>query len=388
VPTILGASQSCDYLHDYLHIGWANNPIEVLKLQLFLKDLEGYNNVNINGVFDQPTFDAVSQFQVQFQPDVLTPWGYSQGESTGYVYILTKKKINEIFCQKAYPLNAQQEQEIAQFRTFLEGLKSNNISVPGLTAVSTAGGNGLASASGSASAATSTATAGNILGISNQGNRTASGFLSDENLSNIAAAAFAGPQGWTESLQSVVVFFLILIIIYALSQMIVGNQNKNKPAGQVLSASAVRTRKALMFVVGLVAALILCLAFHYYIIILPILLLIIVAAATLLWFAIESKRETSPVTTATTVITSTAAKQGSPVKANPAQIPATAGQAKPKPEAPKTEPIVSAQPATKTEPIVSAQPTTKTEPIEPVPPLVTEAQLPEKDTVVEILNDK
>ena len=386
VPTILGASQSCDYLHDYLHIGWANDPIEVLKLQLFLKDLEGYSNVNINGVFDQPTFDAVSQFQVQFQPDVLTPWGYQQGESTGYVYILTKKKINEIFCQKAYPLNAQQEQEINQFRTFLEGLKSNNISVPGLTTVTTAGGNSLASAS--ASASSSTTTAGNILGISNQGNRTGSGFLSAENLSNIAAAAFAGPQGWTESLQSVVVFFLILLIIYALSQLIVSNQNKNKPEGQALTASAIRTRKAVLFVVGLVVALILCLAFHYYVIILPVLLLIIVAASTLLWFSIESKREASPVSTVATTATTASVKSGSQVKANPVQISSTTEQAKPKPPVTKTEPIVPAQPTVKTEPITPAQSTTKTEPIEQVPPIVSGDHLPEKDTVVEILNDK
>jgi hypothetical protein len=364
VPTVLGASLSCDYLHDYLHIGWQNDPVEMLKLQLFLKDLEGFNNLQINGVFDQPTFDAVSQFQVQFQPDILTPWGYAQGESTGYVYILTKKKINEIFCQHAYPLNAQQEQEIAQFRALLEGLRSNNISIPGLTTTN------MGTSNNSLTGTTTPTTVGSILGLSNQNtNQNTTGnsrFLSSENLSNIAAVAFAGPKGWTESIQSIVIFFLILLIIYAIANAIVNNQNKNKPASQVLSVTAVRIRTALYFVAGLILALILCLAFHYYVIILPLLLLVIVASATLLWFSLESRAKNNIVTTTTTSTTSTTTKSKPFVTTFPTQAPVKQGQ-------------ISTQTTSKV---------TKTEPIESVPPTITEAHLPEKDTVVEIVNEK
>jgi hypothetical protein len=108
----------CSYLKDYLRLGAQNDPAEVNKLQYFLKTFEGFNNLAITGVFDQSTFDAVSAFQQKYKTDVLDPWGYN--EPTGYVYITTKKKVNEIYCKTAFPLTLQQLSEIDAFRTLLE----------------------------------------------------------------------------------------------------------------------------------------------------------------------------------------------------------------------------------------------------------------------------
>ena len=102
---VLGAETSdleCFYLHDYMRIDFQNDPIQVMRLQAFLKSFEGYDYVTVNGVFDQATFDAVS-FQMKYKDDILTPWGHTA--PTGYVYILTLKKINELYCQHTFPIN-------------------------------------------------------------------------------------------------------------------------------------------------------------------------------------------------------------------------------------------------------------------------------------------
>jgi hypothetical protein len=116
---VLGISTTeCFYLRDYLKRDFNNDSLEVLKLQAFLKNFEGHNNLSFTGVFDQATYDAVSIFQMKYFKDVLEPWGYTN--PTGYVYILTKKKINEIYCQRPFPLNQDQINEINAFRSFLE----------------------------------------------------------------------------------------------------------------------------------------------------------------------------------------------------------------------------------------------------------------------------
>jgi hypothetical protein len=104
----------CNYLSEYLRIDQNNNPAEVKKLQIFLRDYEGFLNLRITGVFDKATFNAVSAFQVKYKDDILTPWG--AGLSTGYVYITTKKKVNEIYCQFEIPLTEGQIKEINKFK--------------------------------------------------------------------------------------------------------------------------------------------------------------------------------------------------------------------------------------------------------------------------------
>ncbi len=109
---ILGAT-SCSYLRDYLKIDWTNDRLEVLKLQSFLNVFEG-ENLQLTGVYDQATFDAVVRFQTKYSKDILEPWG--ERVTTGFVYILTKKKVNEIYCNTIIPLSQSDANEIDSFR--------------------------------------------------------------------------------------------------------------------------------------------------------------------------------------------------------------------------------------------------------------------------------
>ena len=102
----------CNYLLEYIKLGADNNPVEVEKLERFLNEFEG-ENLAVNGIYEQIDFDAVSRFQEKYLADVLSPW--SHNKATGYVYITTKKKINELYCQREFPLTAEQEAEVALF---------------------------------------------------------------------------------------------------------------------------------------------------------------------------------------------------------------------------------------------------------------------------------
>jgi len=117
-PTTKIVAGQCTYLKDYLRIGDNNDPAEVIKLQKFLKDYEGFSSLKVTGVFDQATFDAVSAFQEKYRDEVLTPWGINN--TTGYVYYTTQKKINELYCKKAFPLNQNQVTEIDNFKELLK----------------------------------------------------------------------------------------------------------------------------------------------------------------------------------------------------------------------------------------------------------------------------
>jgi hypothetical protein len=93
---VLGNFTFCPYLTQYMRMGAQNDPMQVMRLQAFLKSFEGYDYVTINGIFDQATHQAVSAFQLKYSADILAPWGISH--STGFVYLTTLKKINEIIC--------------------------------------------------------------------------------------------------------------------------------------------------------------------------------------------------------------------------------------------------------------------------------------------------
>lgn len=122
---VLGASTvnpiMCNYLNGYIKRGQKNNANEVKKLQIFLNAFEK-NNLEVNGVFDDATFNALSAFQKNNSMDVLQPWGYSNDKATGHVYILTKKKINEKICQKSFPLTPEQQNEIIGFKSIFKNL--------------------------------------------------------------------------------------------------------------------------------------------------------------------------------------------------------------------------------------------------------------------------
>lgn len=80
---------------EYIRLGQNNNPIEVFKLQWFLRTFEGLD-VPLSGVYDQTTYEAVKIFQVRHADPILTSWGIN--EPTGYVFISTSLNINYIYC--------------------------------------------------------------------------------------------------------------------------------------------------------------------------------------------------------------------------------------------------------------------------------------------------
>lgn len=103
-PQVLGAATDagfCPYLTDFMRLGQTNNIWEVTKLQLFLSMVFGAD-LAVTGIFDQPTDAAVRSFQAAYSDEVLVPW-FNAGlapnlDPTGYVYLTTQWKINDIVC--------------------------------------------------------------------------------------------------------------------------------------------------------------------------------------------------------------------------------------------------------------------------------------------------
>lgn len=114
VPTgeVLGAATStpqCSvYLNEYMRQGNAASTTEVTKLQIFMNAVG--IKLEITGAFDDATDAAVRAFQAQHKAEVLTPWYtakiVSHENPTGWVYQLTRWKINNIVCpgSEAYPV--------------------------------------------------------------------------------------------------------------------------------------------------------------------------------------------------------------------------------------------------------------------------------------------
>ena len=96
------------YLQDYMRMGNAASTTQVTKLQVFLNAVG--ITAPLTGIFDAATDAAVRAFQMQYKPEVLTPWYLAKlvphENSTGWVYQLTRWKINNIVCpgSEAYPV--------------------------------------------------------------------------------------------------------------------------------------------------------------------------------------------------------------------------------------------------------------------------------------------
>jgi len=121
VENFSGNKTGCGYLNSYLRMGADNNVDDVTKLQSFLKNKEGFSNLEITGIFDQATYNAVSQFQLKYKEDILAPWGIDS--PTGYVYYTTQNKINEIYCGETFALTSAQKSEIEQFKILSGGIE-------------------------------------------------------------------------------------------------------------------------------------------------------------------------------------------------------------------------------------------------------------------------
>ena len=191
VGEVLGVSTTCSYLRDFLRRDWDNDKIEMLKLQSFLNAFEK-ESLMLNATFDQATFEAVSRFQNKYFSDILEPWGHTA--PTGFVYILTKKKINEIYCNTLLSLNQSERDEIAAFRAFI-------LSHPDFSVNNTVGSSGSGSATGTVGSANGTA-GGTVV--------PTPGSIAKSVARNLAVSVFSIPQnasGW--------IMWLIIILILA-----------------------------------------------------------------------------------------------------------------------------------------------------------------------------
>lgn len=119
-PKVLGAMICPAYLTTYIRPLGYNDPSQVQLLETFLKESEGELIVP-DGIYDKESIAAVKRFQERNAKDVLSPWGLER--STGYVYYMTQKKINDLYCKgyKEFALTSRQEAEIERYRSFAVG---------------------------------------------------------------------------------------------------------------------------------------------------------------------------------------------------------------------------------------------------------------------------
>jgi hypothetical protein len=116
LPTgqVLGAStstapNSCtQYLTAFIKYGQNNDASQVERLQTFLNTYEG-DHLTVNGIYNAATMAATEAFQKAYGTDVLGPWGIKS--PTGYVYLTTRKEVNEIYCHftQNFPLTPAQQ---------------------------------------------------------------------------------------------------------------------------------------------------------------------------------------------------------------------------------------------------------------------------------------
>ena len=96
VPNVI-KGECPTYLTKFIRLGVLNDPVEVLKLQRFLRDSEQLD-VPVDGIYGETTFEAVKIFQLRYADAILKPWGIDY--PTGYVYITTTLAINNLYCER------------------------------------------------------------------------------------------------------------------------------------------------------------------------------------------------------------------------------------------------------------------------------------------------
>jgi hypothetical protein len=109
----------CTLISSPMKFGVENNSNEVRNLQTFLVNTQELD-VNINGVYDMKTENAVKAFQAKYADTILAPWGLSN--PSGIVSITTIKKINELACNRPLTLNAS---ELAMINAYKQGQTSS-----------------------------------------------------------------------------------------------------------------------------------------------------------------------------------------------------------------------------------------------------------------------
>ncbi|MBI5457951.1 hypothetical protein HY971_04495 [Candidatus Kaiserbacteria bacterium] len=126
---VLKPKESCDmYVTSFIKSGAKNDADQVRRLQHVLREYEGAK-IEIHGVYDEPTLAAVHTFQSKYAQDVLTPWGITK--STGFTYLTTRKKINEVYCRgtKQFPLTTAEQQTIVKSRSPIQPLSPTSTKI-------------------------------------------------------------------------------------------------------------------------------------------------------------------------------------------------------------------------------------------------------------------
>lgn len=111
--SVLGTTTpSCDtHITTFVRMGQKNDPEQVKRIQNVLKSFEGAD-LEESGEYDDKSEAAVRAFQLKYAEEILTPWGIKQ--PTGYVFLTTRKKLNEVYCKntKMFPLTTEETQHI------------------------------------------------------------------------------------------------------------------------------------------------------------------------------------------------------------------------------------------------------------------------------------
>ncbi|MBX4195369.1 peptidoglycan-binding protein [Candidatus Parcubacteria bacterium] len=283
-------SAECPWIHDYMRIDFNNDPIEVAKLQAFLKVFMGYDYVTVNGVFDQATWTAVGAFQMAYRDEILTPWGHTA--PTHYVYILTLKKVNEIFCQQIIPLTPDQQNEIVAFRNLINIGPARSSGQSGFYSkegfISKEGyisgdGSGLGTASSTTTVIPQTSTTTVPVEVPITGNK---GQIS----TGLAAALFTFPDNLKDNMLCLFEFALILIVLYILGSVLKDVLYSDLPENAVKRFLA----KWITISLGLLLTLIGAYLLKEFCLLLPTLIALV---ASLLWMSFYPKHDSMRSTT-------------------------------------------------------------------------------------------
>ncbi|HUY62877.1 MAG TPA: hypothetical protein VMV50_03795 [Candidatus Paceibacterota bacterium] len=118
------APNCSQYLTSYITPGGQNDPVQVSRLQEFLRETQGESGVSVTGVYDDATIAAVKRFQEKYAADILTPWGYDK--PTGLVYYTTEQEINNLECggRRTFGLSSSEQDEIQSTRSLIAQLEA------------------------------------------------------------------------------------------------------------------------------------------------------------------------------------------------------------------------------------------------------------------------
>lgn len=114
---------NCPFLRSYMSLNSRNDSLEVSKLQSFLK-ISQKLDVEVTGVYNNQTFEAVKLFQQKYLVETMIPWGVNY--PSGNVYITTLKKINEIACNTNMTLTSAELAIINSFRSKNQNSSNQN----------------------------------------------------------------------------------------------------------------------------------------------------------------------------------------------------------------------------------------------------------------------